>query len=233
MDSKRNKLNRRDFLRAFGAGVATTAIIGCQKNHHPLAKRSVLKKPNILLITTDQQRKDSLGVYNKNSNIKMNTPNVDAIASDGITFDRAYIPHPTCTPSRSSILTGQYASVHGAYTVGTALPTDSLKLTDILNDNGYETYGVGKMHFQQVGTEGSFEAAPHLYDEAFWRTFTGPYYGFKHVIMHICHTSHIQSASMHYRLWLKDHGLTDKDIENYFDYDYRTRKIGEWKLPVE
>ena len=86
-------------------------------------------KPNIILITSDQQRKGALEVY---GNKLMKTPALNTLAADGIIFARAYIAHPTCTPSRASILTGQYASRHGAYTIGTALPEDALKLIDIL-----------------------------------------------------------------------------------------------------
>ena len=74
------------------------------------------RKPNIL-ITSDQQRKDSIGCYNH----KISTPNLDHLGEDAVVYSRAYTAHPTCTHSRASILTGQLGSMHGAYSIGTAL----------------------------------------------------------------------------------------------------------------
>jgi len=188
-------------------------------------------KPNILLITTDQQRKDSIGAYNS----KLSTPALDSIAADGVIFDRAYIAHPTCTPSRASLLTGQYASKHGAYTIGTALSEDSLKVTDVLNENGYETYLVGKPHFQQISTEGTAECFSKAMDEDFWSSFTGPYYGFNNVSIFNGHSNYPITAGMHYRIWLKEKGLSDEDISNYFNHisTDKFREHGAWDIPRE
>lgn len=71
-----------------------------------------MKKPNILLITSDQQHFDTIGTFNP----EISTPNLDRLASEGTVFQRAYCPNPTCTPSRSSIITGTYPSQHGAWT---------------------------------------------------------------------------------------------------------------------
>ncbi len=182
-------------------------------------------RPNVLLITSDQQRKDSMAVYNPNL---ARTPHLDAVAADGVTFDRAYTPHPTCTPARASILSGQYASRHGAYTIGTTTPDDCLKITDLLAADGYRTYGVGKMHFQPVSTQGRFESPPRVFDEQFWREFDGPYYGFQWTRMLNRHTSEELSCRMRYGVWLKDHGLTEADLEKHFN-----RQTGAWSLPRE
>ncbi|RYG68789.1 sulfatase, partial [bacterium] len=73
------------------------------------------QRPNILLITSDQQHFDMLGFLNS----KLQTPALDRLAREGTYFPRAYCTNPTCTPSRSSIITGQYPSWHGAWTLGT------------------------------------------------------------------------------------------------------------------
>ncbi|MCP5112910.1 MAG: sulfatase-like hydrolase/transferase [bacterium] len=179
-----------------------------------------------MLITSDQQRKDSLGVYDPNG--AAISPNLDALAADGVVFDRAYTPHATCTPARASILSGQYASRHGAYTIGTTTPEDSLKVTDLLIAAGYRTYGIGKMHFQPVSTEGKFESPPRIFDEQFWRDFDGPYYGFQWTRMLNRHTSEEYSCRMRYGVWLKDRGLTETDLEMHFN-----RQLGTWSLPRE
>lgn len=76
-----------------------------------------MKKPNILLITSDQQHWDTIGAFNS----ELHTPNLDRLVREGTTFNRAYCPNPTCTPSRASIITGMYPSQHGAWTLGTKL----------------------------------------------------------------------------------------------------------------
>jgi uncharacterized sulfatase len=182
-------------------------------------------RANVILITSDQQQKGSIGVY---GNSLINTQALDNLANDGIVFERAYTPHPTCTPARSSILTGQYASTHGAYTIGTALSYKSPKVTEVLTRHDYETYFVGKMHFRQVSAKGEFESVPHILDENFWRNFDGPYFGFQHVRMLNRHTSEELSCREHYGIWLKDKGLTESDLKKYFN-----NQTGTWNLPLE
>lgn len=88
--------------------------------YHPaFAKRSnYMHSPNILLITSDQQHYNTLGICNP----EIHTPNLDRLAREGTLFNRAYCSNPTCTPSRASIITGLYPSQHGAWSLGTKLP---------------------------------------------------------------------------------------------------------------
>jgi hypothetical protein len=67
-------------------------------------------RPNILLITTDQQRFDGLGI---NGNAVLRTPNLDHLAARGVNFTRAYTTCPSCIAARRSILTGQFPVTHG------------------------------------------------------------------------------------------------------------------------
>ncbi len=185
-------------------------------------------KYNILLITSDQQRRDSIGIYANGKPAK--TPNLDALGNDGIVYDRAYTPHATCTPARSSILTGQYASRHGAYTIGTALDWNCLKVSDLLKNDGYETYAVGKMHFRPVSTAGEFESVPNILDFDFWREHKYTYYGFDNCQLLNRHSSSELSWGMDYGVWLMEkHGFTRKDCEKYFD----GRHLESWDLPRE
>ncbi|MCP4453448.1 MAG: sulfatase-like hydrolase/transferase, partial [Planctomycetes bacterium] len=135
-------------MRYSGLGLCTLVCPG--RSSGTAAAR---RHPNVLLITTDQQRKDSLSVYASKA-CPVKTPTVAALAQDGVVFDRAYIAATTCTPSRASILTGQYPSQHGAYSIGTTLAPDVTKLTDELATAGYVNYAVGKMHFTPVSTQG-------------------------------------------------------------------------------
>lgn len=189
------------------------------------------KRPNILLITSDQQRRDSLGCYHPG----LSTPGVDSLARDGMVFDRAYTCHATCTPARASILTGLMGSHHGAYTIGTSLPEHIPTLAGILSHNGYCTALVGKPHFQQLSTPGTLEYSGASADEAFWRGYEGGYYGFEHTRIYNGHTSYRFTAGMHYRVWLKDKGVTDRQLEEWFNYKPSDsyREAGRWQLPRE
>ncbi len=190
-----------------------------------------MKKPNILIITSDQQRKDSIGCYNS----KLKTPALDLLAKDGVVFDRAYICHPTCTPSRASILTGLLGSKHGAYTIGTALKQDVPMFSKTLAQNGYETYFIGKPHFTQLSTEGSLEYFGIGRDEDYFRNFNEEYFGFKHTKMYNGHTKYSCTAGMHYYLWLKDKGLNDGEIDTLFNYKPADtfREHGVWEIKRE
>ncbi|HEY0828024.1 MAG TPA: sulfatase-like hydrolase/transferase, partial [Bacilli bacterium] len=68
--------------------------------------------PHILLITTDELRKDALSCY---GNEAVSTPNLDQLAGQSIQFDKAYTASPWCLPSRCALLTGKFPHNTGAY----------------------------------------------------------------------------------------------------------------------
>ena len=100
--------------------------------------------PNILLISTDQHRKDAIGCF---GNPSIKTPNIDSIADRGIRFDSMFAAYPVCAPNRASIVTGRYPSVHRLRINGMRLPKSETTLMEVLRAGGYRTYGAGKMHF--------------------------------------------------------------------------------------
>src|SRR5882672_12731276 len=69
---------------------------------------------NVLLVTTDQQRADTIGAYGSRLAA---TPNLDRLAAAGVRFDACRTQNPYCQPSRATILTGRYPSRHGVYSV--------------------------------------------------------------------------------------------------------------------
>jgi uncharacterized sulfatase len=168
-------------------------------------------RPNILLITSDQHHWNAMG-YN---NAEVQTPNLDRLAAEGTVFDRAYCPNPTCTPTRASLITGQYPSQHGAYSLGTKLPEAAHTVGEDFSAAGYCTALIGKAHFQPLhGTETypSLEAYPILQDLDVWREFHGPFYGFDHVELARNHTDEAH-VGQHYALWLEAQGC-----DNWRDY---------------
>ena len=68
------------------------------------------RRPNVLIIFTDQQRWDTIGAYGNPMNL---TPNIDALAKEGVRFEFAFTNQPVCSPARACLFTGQYASTHG------------------------------------------------------------------------------------------------------------------------
>lgn len=99
------------------------------------------KKPNILLIIADDLSK-TLPLYGDST---ITTPGMDSVAEDGVVFDRAYCSAASCTPSRASILTGQYPHqlAEGGNLHGT-LPLTYENYTHILAKNGYRVGSQGK-----------------------------------------------------------------------------------------
>jgi arylsulfatase A-like enzyme len=170
------------------------------------------KRPNILLITSDQHHYSALGAVN--SLIK--TPNLDRLCKSGTRFDRAYCPNPTCTPTRASILTGMYPSQHGAWSLGTKLFEDVPTVSEALSKGGYTTSLIGKAHFQPTvslpGME-SIECQPKMLDLDFWRRFHGPWYGFDYIEISRGHTNE-RNVGQHYAAWMEDSGL--KNWKDYF-----------------
>jgi len=169
------------------------------------------QRPNILLITSDQQHWNTLGRHNP----RIQTPALDRLAREGVYFDRAYCANPVCSPSRSTMITGLYPAWHHCWTIGVKLPEDVPTVNDILRANGYRTMLIGKAHFEPLNStpdSPSLECQPTMRDLAFWREFHGPYYGFDYVELVRNHADE-SHAGEHYGVWLEEQGLT-----NWRDY---------------
>jgi choline-sulfatase len=106
-------------------------------------------RPNIVLIMSDQQRPDSLACY---GNCFVDTPNVDALSSAGVTFLDAFTPFPLCTPARAAMWTGMMPSFHGildcVYGIDDAFLLSPRPRTvfDAMSAAGYEVAYFGKWH---------------------------------------------------------------------------------------
>jgi len=169
-------------------------------------------RPNLLLITTDQQRWDSLSCLGTPG---YRTPNLDRLAREGVLFERSYCPSPVCTPARVSILTGQYPMRHGAYEIGME-PVPALQgptVASVLEEAGYATALIGKTHFvarhlEHKHVAGDPDPDPNAPDppDEFWHEYDGPYCGFRFVRHCQSHTSD-RPPNAHYRAWLQNKGL--------------------------
>jgi len=135
------EISRRDFVAAATGIVAASAL----KTHGAEGGR----RPNVLLIVTDDQGSIDLNCYGANDLV---TPNLDALAARGVRFTQFYAAGAVCSPSRAAILTGRYPQ--HAQMPGNAphqpgqqgMPADQLTIAEMLKDASYVTGHIGKWH---------------------------------------------------------------------------------------
>lgn len=190
-------------------------------------------RPNILLITSDQQHFDTLGVINH----KVKTPNLDRLAREGTLFNRAYCNSPVCSPSRSTLITGMYPSWHGCWNLGTKLPEHVPTVGDVFQENGYATSLIGKAHFQPLASRPgieSLECQPTLRDLDFWRSFRGPWYGFETIETARMHADEAH-VGQHYAIWMEEKGFTQwrEYFQQWPPTDDDVHREHNWNLPQE
>lgn len=102
-----------------------------------------MKKPNVLILYSDQHSARTLGCY---GNKEVITPNLDKLADEGITMDNAFCNNPICTPSRMCMVSGQYAHNFGYYGLMGKNPENLPTLFAHFRKFGYKTVTVGKIH---------------------------------------------------------------------------------------
>ncbi len=100
-------------------------------------------RPNIIYIIGDDISAEDIGCY---GNAKIRTPNIDRMAKEGIKFTNFYLTASSCSPSRTSILTGRYPHNTGAAELHTALPAHLEYFPELMKKSGYYTAHSGKFH---------------------------------------------------------------------------------------
>lgn len=116
-----------------------------------------MKKPNIIVFFSDQQRFDTVGCYGQELDI---TPNLDYMASEGVKFENAFTCQPVCGPARSCMQTGKYATQTECFINDIGLREDEVTIAKLLNEEGYETAYVGKWHLASTKDECDFSTSP-------------------------------------------------------------------------
>ena len=116
-----------------------------------------MKRPNVLLIYTDQQRWDTIH-YDGNPHI--HTPNLDELAASGVLFENAFCNNPVCMPSRQSMLSGQYPSTIGCSSNGVEMVESVPTLATMLKPYGYHTANIRKLHFKNHSNRDHREPHP-------------------------------------------------------------------------
>jgi len=109
------------------------------------------RKPNFVFIYTDDQRWDALGVVRREQGERgrfpwLETPNLDRLAAAGIRFRNAFVVNSLCSPSRATLLTGQYSHANGVVNNQEPHPSGNLSLPALLRPAGYASAYIGKWH---------------------------------------------------------------------------------------
>ncbi|WP_299297173.1 sulfatase-like hydrolase/transferase [uncultured Tateyamaria sp.] len=166
-------------------------------------------RPNILLISADQQRADCFGF--KGRNVK--TPHLDALAAAGTHFDACITPCVVCQPARASMLTGQLPRTHGVHDNGIDLDpkVGARGFAGMLAQDGYDTAYFGKAHFstyhtfEATGTPECLKSSARYPDDWY-----GPYMGFDHVelvlVGHNWWAPETPPGGQHYERWFHADG---------------------------
>ena len=131
------KITRRDLIKAGGAGLSALAL------GTPLFATEARRRPNVLLITTDQQRVDVMSAV---GNPWAKTPHMDSIAAQGVSFTKSYCVYPLCSPSRSSLHTGRTPHEDRVDTNGVAIDPAIPLSGQAFRAAGYDTGYAGKWH---------------------------------------------------------------------------------------
>jgi len=126
-----------------------------------------MPQPNIILITTDQQRFDTIAAL---GNREIFTPHLDWLTRIGISYRNAYSDCPVCGPARATLMTGKHGYSLG-HTSNNSLVSPMATMPSLpgeLTKAGYQTRGIGKMHFQPVRANYGFEHLEILPDYYRW-----------------------------------------------------------------
>ena len=162
-----NNLNRRDFLKAVGAGTAAVTLPGCTGSFSRFAGAQSKDKPNIIFIMADDLGYADLGCYGQKL---IKTPCIDQMAREGMRFTQCYAGACVCAPSRSVLMTGQHTGhtrvrankcrvggVRDEITGGGCrlpLKDEDVTVAEVLKKAGYATGITGKWGLGDPGTSG-------------------------------------------------------------------------------
>lgn len=126
------------------------------------------RAPSLLVVFADQMRGSDMGCA---GNATVETPNLDALAAEGIRFRRCYANTPVCTPNRASLLTGTYPTTHRTLGNDLALAEDAVTVGEVTREAGYATGYIGKWHLDGVPRDKFTPPGPRRHGFDFWAAF--------------------------------------------------------------
>lgn len=156
---KTQHINITKFLFLSLAALCCSCSPKIRSENNTLAEEKMVSKadaqPNLLLIITDEHSFRTLGCYRELMSYKqghvwgdavVETPNLDYLAHNGAILTSMYASTPSCTPSRSSMFTGNYPQTNDMPKNGNYQSAKIPTLGTVLSDNGYRTGYAGKLH---------------------------------------------------------------------------------------
>ncbi|WP_204114461.1 sulfatase [Shimia biformata] len=196
-----------------------------------------MTRPNVILISTDQQRGDCIGPEGRG----VRTPNIDRIGARGVRFSNCITPHPMCQAARASILTGKLPYSHGVRDNGRDLAESfgAQGLGGIFDAAGYDTHFIGKAHFSSQQTfqpTGRVECYKSAKD--FPQGWRGDYFGFRDVQMMLRPHHHTKwynpPEALNYEYWLDQDGQGGVRWEKAKErLDPQTAHFQAWRSALE
>ncbi|MEP0213168.1 MAG: sulfatase [Cellulophaga sp.] len=133
------------FKKLFCFSIFIATIISCSEKEKIAIET---KKPNIIYIMADDHTSQAFGIYNSRLASLNPTPNLDKIANEGIIFDNCFVTNSICTPSRATMITGQYSQANGVLDLEGHIPPERQYLPQEMKKLGYEAAVVGKWHLE-------------------------------------------------------------------------------------
>ena len=125
--------------------LAITAIVSCGQKEESKSKTP----PNILFIFSDDHTAQGWGIYGGALKNYVKNENIQRLAREGAVLENAFCTNSICSPSRASVLTGQYSHINQVYTLRESLPEGHPNIAKTLSKNGYQTAVIGKWHLEK------------------------------------------------------------------------------------
>jgi arylsulfatase A-like enzyme len=192
-----------------------------------------MARPNLLIVMTDQHRADGVRCMWpgwRETSTPLMTPNLDALAAQGVAFSNAYCNHPICMPSRATLVTGRTPRGHGSRMNGTTLSPRIPTVMDAFHAAGFRTYSAGKIHLSSWNPPRGIDLArarPEDHPEciATWeggllKSLPLPYHGFHETDYVAGHGPWMWGD---YRNWL---ATTHPEIDREFQWEKGKRPPG-------
>jgi arylsulfatase A-like enzyme len=157
----------KNLLLVFVASTLAVAEASTTTDQASPQTAASLRQPNIVFIFADDLGIGDTSVYGSRV---IETPNIDALARNGIRFTNGYVSHPVCSPSRAGLMTGRYQQRHGwelnpaGRDASSGMSINERTLADVMKAEGYATGMIGKWH---LGYQGPHHPLQRGFDEFF------------------------------------------------------------------
>lgn len=149
MHTHRSSLMTAVLTTVLAAALTLPWAARAERPEYAAAKTTAARRPNVLFIMSDDHAAHAIGAYGGRLARLDPTPVIDTLAKEGILFENCFVTNSICTPSRASIITGQYCHINGVHTLGGRVTPGNQYLAIEMRKAGYQTAMVGKWHLKE------------------------------------------------------------------------------------